>query len=170
MSVTGYRRFHVGLIGVGVSRRGEGSRAVRRGVEQLAVGTEAPVRDLGFVDHVAGIVGGRQARSRTDCAVHVDHLLTRSADEMVMVIVHSIFVASRGSDGLNSSKKTIVDQHAKGVVHRLARNGPDVGLCDFSDFVSGHVRLTCNRAKHRNALSRRLDTAFAKLINGADAH
>ncbi len=42
-------------------------------VVPTAVGAAAPVDDLGFVDLVAGIVGGGEARRVADGAVDVDH-------------------------------------------------------------------------------------------------
>jgi hypothetical protein len=89
---------------------------------------------------------------------------------MVMVVVHSVFVASGGTDWLNAPKKSVVHQHAEGVVHGLARDGTDVGLCNFGHFVRCHVRPTRDRTKNGDALGRRLNAAFAKLVDGTEAH
>jgi hypothetical protein len=89
---------------------------------------------------------------------------------MVMVVVHSILVASRGSNRLNASKQAVLDEHSESVVHRLTGDGTNIGLRDIGHFVGRHVRPTCDRAQHGDALGRRLDAAFSKLIDRADAH
>jgi hypothetical protein len=89
---------------------------------------------------------------------------------MVMVVVDAIFVASCGSNGLNPSKKTVFDQHGKGVVYRLTRDGTDVQLREIGDFVRSYVRTKRDRAQDGDALGRRLDAAFAKLVNRTETH
>ena len=89
---------------------------------------------------------------------------------MVMVVVHSVFVACGRTNRLDASKKTVLDQHPEGVVHGLARDGPDVRLRDLGDVIRGHVWLTRHRPKNRDALGRRLNAALAKLVDRAHAH
>jgi hypothetical protein len=43
-------------------------------------------------------------------------------------------------------------------------------LCDLSHLVGRHVRTTRDCSKHRDALSSRLNAAFAKSVNRAEGH
>src|SRR5258705_5133017 len=63
-------------------------------------GTLAPVDDLGFIDLVARVVGGRQARGVADRAVDVDHPAAGSADAEAAVVTHPILLACRLARGL----------------------------------------------------------------------
>src|ERR1700730_10053520 len=58
-------------------------------------GTSAPVDDLGFVDLVARVVGGRQARGVADRTVDVDHPAAGPADEAVVGVIAPGLVAGR---------------------------------------------------------------------------
>ena len=89
---------------------------------------------------------------------------------MVMVVVNSIFVASRRSNRLDTPQKIVVDEDAKSVVHGLSRNGTDVGLGDVGHFVRRHVWLTRDRAKDSDALGGCLNAALAKLIDRTGTH
>jgi hypothetical protein len=89
---------------------------------------------------------------------------------MVVIVVNTVLVASRGSVGLNAAKKVVVNQHGKGVVDRLSRNAPDIRLDDVGHFVGGHVWSTRDRTEHGEPLGRHLNPVFAKLINGGDSH
>jgi len=71
--------------------------------------TETPVCDFGFIDLVAVVIRRREAWSRADRAVDVDDSLAGSADQMVVVIVHPILVASRRPHGLNASQEPVLD-------------------------------------------------------------
>ena len=72
------------------------SRVVRRGAGrrgQRAGGAEAPVDDLGLVDHEAVVVGGGQARHLADRAVDVGDGAAGAADEVVVVVADAGLVA-----------------------------------------------------------------------------
>jgi hypothetical protein len=101
---------------------------------------ETPVGDLRFVNLVAVVIRRRETRRRAHRTVNVDDSLARSTDQMMVVIVDPILVASGRSHGLNASKKSVLDQHAEGVVHGLTRDGAEVGLGDESYLVGRHVR------------------------------
>src|SRR5437588_5512081 len=83
------------------------------------LGTSAPEDDLGFVDLVARVVGGRQARGVADGTVDVDHPAAGPADEMVVVVSDAVLVAGRRPGGLDAPQETLVGEGRKGVVHRL---------------------------------------------------
>src|SRR4029453_12220806 len=84
-----------------------------------AAGAPTPVDDLGLVDLVTRVVGGDQARSVADRAVHVDHAPACSTDQVVVVVADPILVAGRRSGGLNPPEDALVAEDREGVVHRL---------------------------------------------------
>ena len=127
-----------------------------------AIRTAPPVGDLGLVDLVAPVVGRRETRGGADRAVDVDHAAADSADQMVVVVADAIFEASRRSGGLNAPDQAFGDQHAEGVVHRLQRDGADLGPDDLGHAVGRDVRLTRDRPQHRQSLGRDLNAAFTK--------
>src|SRR5258708_2787914 len=51
-----------------------------------ALRTASPVGDLGLVDLVAHVIGGRETRGGADHAIDVDQTTTDSTDQMVMVV------------------------------------------------------------------------------------
>src|SRR3954451_16762784 len=60
----------------------------------LAVGADAPERDLGLVDHEArGLAARREARGRPDDAVDVVRRAARAADDVVVVVADARLVA-----------------------------------------------------------------------------
>src|SRR5438046_9364503 len=75
-----------------------------------ARGASAPEDDLGFVDLVAGLVGGGQAGRVAHRAVDVDHRAAGAADEMVVVVAHSVLVASRRPGGLDATQEAFAGQ------------------------------------------------------------
>jgi hypothetical protein len=123
---------------------------------RLTLRTYAPVRDVGFVDLVAVVVGRGKARRGTDCAVDVDETAADATDEVVVVIIDAILVASGRPYWLNSPDEALFDEDAEGVVDGLAR--------DRADFISGHlgnvfgrdVRSTGHRSEDSQSLGRHL--------------
>src|SRR5207237_5216133 len=83
------------------------------------LGTSAPVDDLGFVDLVARVVGGRQAGGVADRTVDVDHPVAGSADEVVVVVTDPVLGAGRRPGGLDAPEETLVGEGREDVVHRL---------------------------------------------------
>src|SRR5688572_16307554 len=59
------------------------------------LGAPAPVDDLGFVDLVARVVGGRQAGGVADRTVDVDLPAAGPADEVVVVVINPALIAGR---------------------------------------------------------------------------
>ena len=92
---------------------------------RCALGAPAPVDDLGLVDLVARVVGGRQARRVADRAVDVDHPAAGPADEVVVVVTDPVLVAGRRTGGLDAPEEALVGEGREGVVHRLPGDGTD---------------------------------------------
>jgi hypothetical protein len=57
--------------------------------------TTPPVGDLGLVDLVAHVVGGRKTGGIADGAVDVDQKTADSTDQMMMVVADAILESSR---------------------------------------------------------------------------
>ena len=106
-----------------------------------ALGTAAPVGNLGFVDLETQVVGGFETRRCADRAIDVDDSCTDSTDEVVVVVVHTVFVASRRPDGLDSSNHALFHQDAQGVVDGLTRNRTDIECRAFTDLVGALMWL-----------------------------
>jgi hypothetical protein len=79
---------------------------------------------------------------------------------MMVIVVNTVLVASRGSVGLNATEKVVVNQHGEGVIDRLARNAADIRLDDVGHFVGGHVWATGDRPQHCKSLGRDLNPVF----------
>ena len=117
-----------------------------------ALGAAAPVDDLGLVDLVARVVGGGEARRLADRAVDVDHPAARAADEVVVVVADAVLVARRRPRRLDAPQQSLVGERAEHVVHRLARDGADLGADDPVDLVGGAVRALGHRPQHGQPL------------------
>ena len=66
--------------------------ATRRVALRLTLRTSTPVRDVGFVDLVAVVVGRGEARRSTDGAVDVDETTAYATYEVMVVVIDAIFV------------------------------------------------------------------------------
>jgi hypothetical protein len=103
---------------------------------------DSPVRDVGFINVIAVIVGRRETGCGANCAIDVDDAGALSTDEVVVIVVHAVFVAGRGTNGLDATQEVVVNENGESVVDRLTRDAADVGLGDVSYFVGGHVGPT----------------------------
>ena len=83
---------------------------------------------------------------------------------MVVVVTRLLFVAGRRSSRLDAPQDALFDQHAEGVVYRLARDGADLGPDDSSHIVCRAVGATGHRSQYGQTLGRDLDTVLAKKI------
>ena len=140
-----------------------------RGTGQ-AIRTAAPVGDLGLVDLVALVVGRRETGRGADRAVDVDHAAADSADQMVVVVADAILEARRRSGGLNAPDEALGDQDAERVVHRLQRDGADLGPDGLGHGVGRDVGLTGDRPQHRQSLGRDLNAVLTKKVSRIGGH
>jgi len=81
---------------------------------------------------------------------------------VVVVVTDTIFVKDWRSGGLNPPDEAFLGQHAQCVVYRLSRDATDLGANILGDVIRLAMRAPRDRPKHRQALSRDLDTVFAK--------
>ena len=79
-----------------------------------------------------------------------------------MVVADAILVASWRPGGLNAPEEAFGDQEAEGVVHRLERDGTNLGPDCLGDAVGRDMRLTGNRPQHRQSLGGYLNPALSK--------
>ena len=79
-----------------------------------------------------------------------------------MVVADAILVEGRRPGGLDAPDEALLGQDPEGVVHRLSRDGADLGANIFGDVIRRAVGPTRDRPQHGHALGRDLDTVFAK--------
>jgi hypothetical protein len=89
---------------------------------------------------------------------------------MVVVVADPILEASRRPGGLNATDEAFGDQDAEGVVHRLERDGADLGPDDLGHAISRDVGLTRHRPQDSQSLGRDLDTALPKEVSRVSVH
>jgi hypothetical protein len=126
------------------------------------VATPAPIDDLGFIDLVAGGIGGRQTRRVTDRTVDIDHPAACSTDEVVVVVADAVLEAGRRSGRLNAPEETFVSEGPEGVVHRLTRDGAQFGPDDSVDVVRGAMRSIRHGLQDSETLGSDLHTVVTK--------
>ena len=81
-----------------------------------------------------------------------------------------VLEASRRPGGLNAPDQPFGDQDAEGVVHRLERDGADLGPDDLGHAVGRDVGLTRDRPQDGQALGRDLDAALTKEASRVGQH
>jgi len=128
------------------------------------IGTRPPIDNLRLIDLVTRVGGGGQARRVTNGAVYIDRLSAGATDQMVVVVTNPIFIESRRPSGLDASDEALLGQHPKGVVHRLSRDGTDLGANVLGDGVRRAVRSTQYRSQNGQSLGRDLDTVLTKEV------
>ena len=89
---------------------------------------------------------------------------------MVVVVADALLETSRRAGGLNAPDKVLGDQDAEGVVHRLERDGTDLGPDGLGHGVGRDVGLTGNRPQDSQSLRRHLDTALTKKFSRVSGH
>jgi hypothetical protein len=89
---------------------------------------------------------------------------------MVVVVANPVFEASRRSGGLNSPDKAFGDQKAQGVVHRLERDGADLGPDNLGHAVGRDVGLSCDRPQNSQSLGRYLNASLSKEVCRVGVH
>src|SRR5690606_888251 len=135
-----------------------------------AVGAGAPVDDFSFVDAVAGVGGGGQARGVAGGAIDVDGLAAGAADEVMVVVADAIFVKRGGTSGLDAADEALVGEKVEGVVDGLPGDDADFGADAFGDFVGGAVGPVRHGAKHGKTLGRDLDAVVAQEVGRVGNH
>ena len=150
------------------ARRSDRSGPATR--RRYTIRTAAPVRDLGFIDLVAAVVGRRETRRVANGAIDVDHATADAADQVMVVVADTVFVACRRAGRLNAADQALGDQHAERVVHGLQRDGADLGSYDLGDGICGDVRLTGHGAEDGQSLRRDLNSTLSKGISRVDGH
>jgi hypothetical protein len=84
---------------------------------------------------------------------------------MVVVVADTILEAGWRSRRLNASDQAFGNQNGKGVVHRLQRDGADLGADDLRDALSRDVRLIGDCAQDGQSLRGDVDAAVTKQVN-----
>ena len=86
-----------------------------------------------------------------------------------MVVTDPILVAGRRPGGLDAPEEALVGEGREGVVHRLTRDGTDLGPYDVVDVVRGAVRSVGHRPQNSQTLGRDVQTVPAEqriVVNG----
>ena len=127
-----------------------------------ALGTTTPVGNLGLIDLIALVIGRREARSGTDGAIHVDHAAADTTNQVVVVITDPILEPGWRAGGLDAANQAFGDQEVQRVVHRLERDGADLGPDDLGYSIGGDVGGAADCAEDRQTLSGDLNAPCAK--------
>jgi hypothetical protein len=88
----------------------------------------------------------------------------------VVVVADAILETSRGSWRLDAPDEPFGDQQAEGVVHRLQRDGTDLGADDFCNAVGRDMGLGRNGPQDSQSLRRDLDAALTKEFGRISSH
>jgi hypothetical protein len=89
---------------------------------------------------------------------------------MVVVVANPILEPSRRPGGLNTPDQALGDQEAKGVVHRLERNGTDLGPDELGRTVGRDVGLTRYRPEDSQSLGGDLNPVLTEEVCRAGDH
>ena len=81
---------------------------------------------------------------------------------MVVVVADPRLEASRGAGRLDAPDESPADEDAKGVVHRLERDGPDLRPDDIGHGIGGNVGLTRDGAQDGQSLGSDLNATLTK--------
>ena len=88
----------------------------------------------------------------------------------MMVVADTILETRRRPCRLDAPEKTLRNQHAQGVVHRLKRYRTDFDSHGFCDDISRDVRASRNRSENRQPLRSDLDTALPEKFGRVGHH
>jgi hypothetical protein len=134
------------------------------------LGACTPVDDFRFLNPVTCPVRWRQTGHLAHGAVDVHGLAADAADQMVVIIAHAIFVASRGPGRLNPSDEPLLGKRPKRVIHSLPRNGSNLGANLHSHFVCRGVRPACQHLQHSHTLGSHLEPTVTQKFSGIMRH
>ena len=85
-----------------------------------------------------------------------------------MVVADPVLVARRRPGGLDAPQQALVGERGEGVVHRLARDGADLGADDPVDLVGGAVRPLGHGPQHGQPLRGDLQAVAAQALGFVD--
>ena len=125
---------------------------------------------FGLIDPVTRVVRGGQARGLADGAVDVDRFSAGATDQMVVVVADAVLESRRGPGRLNPPDEASGNQNAKRIVHRLERDGADLGPRGRGHGGGREVRLARDDPKDSKPLGGHLDAAFTKERGGVRRH
>lgn len=89
---------------------------------------------------------------------------------MVVVVVDPILEAGRGPGGLNAPDEPFGDQHAKGVVHRLQRDGTNLGPYRLGDSIGRDVGMARDHPQDSQSLGGDLNPVLTKEVGLVEDH
>ena len=89
---------------------------------------------------------------------------------MMVVVADPILEARCRPGGLNAPDETFGHQDTKGVVHRLERDGADLGPSDLGDAVGRDVRLPRDGPQDGQALGGDLNATLTEEVGWARCH
>jgi hypothetical protein len=124
----------------------------RSTTRRQTLGACTPIDDFRFLDPVAGPIRRSQTGHRAHRAVDVHGLPANAADQMMVIIAHPIFVASRRPGRLNPPNQPLLSERPQRVVHRLPRNGPDLRANLPGNFVRRRMRPPRQHLEHGHPL------------------
>jgi hypothetical protein len=80
----------------------------------------------------------------------------------MMIVTDAILVQGGRTGGTNPPDDSLLGQDPQGVIHRLSRNGTDLGANRVGNVIGRTVRLLGHGPQHRNPLSRNLESMLSK--------
>jgi hypothetical protein len=89
---------------------------------------------------------------------------------MVVVVADTILEPGRRPGRLNAPDEAFSDHQAKGVVHRLERDGADFRPDDLGRGIGRDVRSTRDGPQNSQALGCDLNTALTKTVSWVNGH
>ena len=116
------------------------------------------------------MVVGSETRSGPDRTIDIEHQTAVSANEVMVIVAHAVFVAGRRASWLNAPNQVLIDQHCKRVVHRLARDRADHCAHVVGQVVGGGMRTCCQGAHHSHSLSGDLNAVLAQQLIDITGH
>lgn len=124
-------------------------RSEKSGTAFGAVGAQAPVHDLGLVDHETVVVGRGQARRMTDSTVDIGDDATRPADDVMMVVPDPRLIPRHQTVRLNPPYQSGFGERTQYVIHGLVRHLGKFVAHGTNNRVRVRMRVRVYGAKHR---------------------
>jgi len=124
----------------------------------------SPEDDLSFIDFETMIIVCEEAGRGPKRAVDIEGLAAASADQVMMIVAHSIFVSGRRSRRLDSAEEVFLDQDAECAVDGLARDGSDDRPHVVDQLVGRGMGARRHPSHDGQPLSRHLQTVSAKKL------